>query len=109
MTVEAIDKEFARLINLRSLHKMILPKSATRKDLALLSGKIRRYRYAQKKGIVISTKIKVKILLMAGIKLDAKYYSIEDMIAFAKYFYMQSKTARKDPNYVLEKWEIVVN
>lgn len=105
MTVESIDKAFEKTIKKRAIHNTMLPESASSYERKLLSGKIRRYRHSLKKGYAISTKIKIMILQKAGVRMEEKKFSRTDMVNFVIFFNRQSKVAKEDITYVLEKWE----
>jgi hypothetical protein len=105
MTIDSINDAFERIIKKRGIHNKMLPESASPYERKLLSGKIRRYRYSLNQGHPISTKIKIMILQRAGVRMEERKFSRSDVVNFVRFFSCQSKVAREDIAYVLEKWE----
>jgi uncharacterized protein YajQ (UPF0234 family) len=105
MTIDSINDAFEKVIIKRGIHNRILHESATPYERRLMSGKIRRYRNSLKQGYPISTKIKIMILQKAGIRMEERKFSRSEVVNFVRFFNCQSKVAREDIAYVLEKWE----
>jgi hypothetical protein len=105
MTINSINDAFERIIKKRGIHNKMLHESASPYERKLLSGKIRRYRHSLKRGYGISIKIKIMILQKVRVRMEERKFSRSEMVDFISFFNRQSKVAKEDIVYVLEKWE----
>ncbi|RYD84403.1 MAG: hypothetical protein EOP84_05590 [Verrucomicrobiaceae bacterium] len=98
MNQEVIDREFAKLVAQRGIHHKLV---------GVTSEQIRQHRSKLKKGIPISTDLKLELLRKSGWKEDAAQFTRGDLVAFAKFYARTSAAAREQgAEYVVEKWLI---